>query len=284
MDRMYIRTPQMNGCFCAVSLWLVAGSAGLWLATASAGRADTELSKTLDCSDIQAEAVVDPAKSRDENLARLSEQFFQSVNTIDHCERTPPEDDGAELSQDSNTAQNSEGNATDPSESADASSDADDTSGDSADAASTDTDNADNGADGASGTRQATASSSLTGTNIDTAPAASAAASAASDLVGTTPSPASDPNSAMAGSATPAAATPGGDQPGTSGSAAVSSDAAQPATKLTNGKIPDDIPEADNDSVFEAQIRAAALAEPDPEIQKNLWNEYRRYTGLPEKD
>jgi uncharacterized protein YmfQ (DUF2313 family) len=48
---------------------------------------------------------------------------------------------------------------------------------------------------------------------------------------------------------------------------------------LTNGKIPDD-----NDSVFEAQIRAAAIAETDPDTQKNLWNEYRRYKGLPEKE
>jgi hypothetical protein len=53
---------------------------------------------------------------------------------------------------------------------------------------------------------------------------------------------------------------------------------------LTNGKIPDDIPAGDNDSAFEAQIRAAAMAETDPDIQKNLWNEYRRYKGLPEQE
>lgn len=48
-----------------------------------------------------------------------------------------------------------------------------------------------------------------------------------------------------------------------------------------NGKQPDDIPSADNDSVLEAQIRQAAMNEPDPEIQAKLWNEYRRYKGLP---
>jgi hypothetical protein len=48
-----------------------------------------------------------------------------------------------------------------------------------------------------------------------------------------------------------------------------------------NGAIPDDIPPADNDSVFEAQIRAAAENETDPEVKKNLWNEYRKYKGLP---
>ena len=53
----------------------------------------------------------------------------------------------------------------------------------------------------------------------------------------------------------------------------------EPDQRLTNGKIPDD-----NDSVFEAQIRAAAIAGTDPDTQKNLWNEYRRYKGLPEKE
>lgn len=53
---------------------------------------------------------------------------------------------------------------------------------------------------------------------------------------------------------------------------------------LLNGKLPDDIPSADNDSVLEAQIRKAATNEKDPEIQKKLWNEYRKYKGLPQVD
>ena len=48
-----------------------------------------------------------------------------------------------------------------------------------------------------------------------------------------------------------------------------------------NGNVPDDIPAADNDSVLEAQIRRAAMAETDPEIRAKLWNEYRAYKGLP---
>ena len=51
---------------------------------------------------------------------------------------------------------------------------------------------------------------------------------------------------------------------------------------LQNGKLPEDIPSADNDSVLEAQIRQAAIDEPDPELKKKLWNEYRRYRGLPQ--
>ena len=51
---------------------------------------------------------------------------------------------------------------------------------------------------------------------------------------------------------------------------------------LNNGKLPEDIPPSDNDSVLEAQIRQAAIDEPDPELKKKLWNEYRRYKGLPQ--
>ena len=60
---------------------------------------------------------------------------------------------------------------------------------------------------------------------------------------------------------------------------------------LDNGKLPedippadnDDIPLADNDDIIAKQIRAAALAEPDPLKQAKLWNEYRRYKGISEK-
>ena len=48
-----------------------------------------------------------------------------------------------------------------------------------------------------------------------------------------------------------------------------------------NGKLPEDIPPADNDSALEAQIRKAAIEETDPELKKRLWDEYRRYKGLP---
>ena len=49
----------------------------------------------------------------------------------------------------------------------------------------------------------------------------------------------------------------------------------------TPADIPDDIPEPDNDSVLEAQIRRAAMEETDPKVRAGLWNEYRKYKGLP---
>jgi len=47
------------------------------------------------------------------------------------------------------------------------------------------------------------------------------------------------------------------------------------------GKIPEDIPSPDNDTVLQKQLRRAAMQEPDPVMKQKLWNEYRRYAGLP---
>jgi hypothetical protein len=55
------------------------------------------------------------------------------------------------------------------------------------------------------------------------------------------------------------------------------------AIAKANGKIPDDIPPAKNDDALAAQIRYAAENEPDPEKSRQLWNEYRKYKGLPTK-
>ncbi|OUR75977.1 hypothetical protein A9Q83_16580 [Alphaproteobacteria bacterium 46_93_T64] len=51
----------------------------------------------------------------------------------------------------------------------------------------------------------------------------------------------------------------------------------------SNGKLPEDIPKADNDSVLQAQIRQAAINETDPAKKERLWDEYRKYKGLPLK-
>ncbi|MDQ6971496.1 MAG: hypothetical protein Q9M30_02485 [Mariprofundaceae bacterium] len=48
-----------------------------------------------------------------------------------------------------------------------------------------------------------------------------------------------------------------------------------------SGQTPKDIPPVDNDSVLEEQIRQAAMNETDPVIKARLWNEYRKYKGLP---
>ncbi len=54
------------------------------------------------------------------------------------------------------------------------------------------------------------------------------------------------------------------------------------SVSTANGKLPDDIPSADNDSALAAQIRRAAENESDPKKRKLLWDEYRKYKGLTE--
>ncbi|WP_139134893.1 hypothetical protein [Magnetovibrio blakemorei] len=66
-----------------------------------------------------------------------------------------------------------------------------------------------------------------------------------------------------------------GEAPGTGGKDGPS------GKNLGNGKVPEDIPSANNDSVLEGQIRQAAMNETDPKIKAQLWNEYRKYKGLP---
>jgi len=51
--------------------------------------------------------------------------------------------------------------------------------------------------------------------------------------------------------------------------------------KKSTGKLPEDIPSAQNDDALAAQIRYAAENETDPVKRKQLWNEYRKYKGLP---
>lgn len=50
-----------------------------------------------------------------------------------------------------------------------------------------------------------------------------------------------------------------------------------PVLGSKTGSVPKDIPSADNDSVLQGQIRAAALEETDPEKKKKLWDLYRKY-------
>ena len=277
---------------------------------ASAASANTELSKKIrDCTEIELEAVINQDASREDNLARLSQQFFQSVNTIEHCDREQDNADAASSTDSDSASSNADadrGNvaydgtattdtkaSTDPIRASSAQTttpsnsenptniDADNTAIDSSANSMKATQNISQldtqpisqsgGQSGGQSSGQATrsaitstASGSLVGTNLNqttmTDPAPTFSTPSASNMAGKTPQPTPTKNDT-------------GAQAG----------ATEKDARLTNGKTPDDIPNADNDSVFEAQIRAAAMAETDPDTKRNLWNEYRRYKGLPEQ-
>ena len=244
-----------------LTIWLGLLTTGMGISPALS---NTELSKTHDCTTIELEAVIDQNASREDNLERLSQQFFQSVNRIEHCDH--------ELQTDSNLSSSS--SAADAT--ADASNNAEANASADADTPAQNTASP-GGASTSPTAAQATPSSSLVGTSL-TEDLPNMVAPSASNIAGTTPMADTADMGTMNGTATD----------GDSETAAVTSrpqmQQAEPDQRLTNGKIPDDIPEAGNDSVFEAQIRAAAIAETDPDTQKNLWNEYRRYKGLPEQE
>ena len=54
------------------------------------------------------------------------------------------------------------------------------------------------------------------------------------------------------------------------------------AQAVPNGAIPKDIPSAEYDTAFQAQVRGIAIAETDPVYRNLLWNEYRKSKGLPQ--
>lgn len=89
--------------------------------------------------------------------------------------------------------------------------------------------------------------------------------------------------------ATPAASSASASVSGTETAAEQKESAQQAAAAQqpggdSGGKPPEDIPPADNDDILAAQIRSAAEAESDPETKAALWNEYRKYKGLPTVD
>ncbi len=124
------------------------------------------------------------------------------------------------------------------------------------------------GSEAEGGTVQSVASQSSKGTMTEQKTEAEPVQSVASQSVmGTQPK--KEPESAIEG------------QPEPEGSEKLSSLGSKDASAVGSGKLPEDIPPVDNDSVFEKQIRTAAMAEKDPAIKAKLWNEYRKYKGLP---
>ena len=253
------------------TIWLGLLTTGMGISPALG---NTELSKTHDCTTIELEAVIDQNASREDNLERLSQQFFQSVNRIEHCDREPQTD----------SDQSSSSSAADASADASAGAEAEANASAAPDTPAQNTASP-SGASTSPTAAQATPSSSLVGTSL-AEDLSNMAAPSASNMAGTTPM--ADPADMGSAAGTMTGMMTGTKTDAESETAAVTArpqmQQAEPDQRLTNGKIPDDIPKAGNDSVFEAQIRAAAIAETDPDTQKNLWNEYRRYKGLPEQE
>jgi hypothetical protein len=247
------------------TIWLGLLTTGMEISPALS---NTEQSKAHDCTTIELEAVIDQNASREDNLERLSQQFFQSVNRIEHCDREPQTDNDQSSSSNAADATADASNNTEADASADAGSTAQNTA-------------SPGGASTSPTAAQATPSSSLVGTSF-AKDLPNMVVPSASNMAGTTPM--ADPADMGTAASNMTGTATGAESETAAVTARPQMQQAEPDQRLTNGKIPDDIPNADNDSAFEVQIRAAAMAETDPDTQKNLWNEYRRYKGLPEQE
>ena len=267
------------------TIWLGLLTTGMGISPALG---NTERSKTHDCTTIELEAVIDQDASREDNLERLSQQFFQSVNRVEHCDREPQTDsdqssssNAADASADAGAEANSDASNNGEAE-ANASADADTKAAPDAPAQNA---ASPGGAPTSPTAAQATPSSSLVGTSLaEDLP--NMAAPSASNMAATTlmADPADMGTAADTMTGTMTVTETDAESETEAVTARPQTQQAEPDQRLTNGKIPDDIPEPSNDSIFEAQIRAAAMVETDPDTQKNLWNEYRRYKGLPEQE
>jgi hypothetical protein len=86
-----------------------------------------------------------------------------------------------------------------------------------------------------------------------------------------------------AGSKTPGAAGAGGGSPAPerpgdkAGSPGGPTDGKDPGTAGATAAVPPDVGDGNDDDVVARQIRKAAETEPDPELRKRLWDEYRKY-------
>ncbi len=235
----------------ACLLALASGPAGAQSnpsSNASAGRDAGTLSH--DCTEVTVDYTDDANLTREERIARMDRAFQRSLSRFEECQSERAGSAGGTGSA------GASGSGT-------------------AGSAGSESD----------GAETSTAASDISGPDAPAeVPAPSGTSTAASDVTGDEPT-------------VTAATTPGANAPSSGGKWAPPEDAANPqkieenpageepvreaARTQDNGKVPEDIPPADNDSALEAQIRQAAIEETDPELKKRLWDEYRRYKGLP---
>ena len=206
-----------------------------------------------DCTDVSVDYTDEPGLTREERIARMDRAFQRSLSRFEECQ--------------TDRAANASGGGMSGAETA---------GGEGAGGAESD------------GTETSTAARDISGPDApETAPSQAGQSTAAGDMSGdeptvtaaTQPATGEEPTreDIPGEAAVPVKARDGDVSDDTPGDAPERT----AARTQENGKLPEDIPPADNDSALEVQIRKAAIEETDPELKKRLWDEYRRYKGLP---
>ncbi|MDA0786755.1 MAG: hypothetical protein O3B37_10755 [Proteobacteria bacterium] len=252
---------------CLLALAVALGGGAAWAqSSASSGPAGpaTRDAGTLshDCTEVTVDYADEPGLTREERIARMDRAFQRSLSRFEECQ-----------SQRAGTGGGTGAGGTGAGGG---------TGGGDGELRGTEAAGKDAAGSESDGGETSTAASDISGPDAPLeAPSQEGSPTAASDVTGDAPTvttastTSSDPNGKWTRPDDPARDTaiedrPSGDEP-----------VREAARTQGGGKVPEDIPPADNDSALEAQIRQAAIEETDPELKKRLWDEYRRYKGLP---
>ena len=250
----------------ALACLLVVVASPAWAQSgASSNASATRDAGTLshDCTEVTVDYTDDANLTREERIARMDRAFQRSLSRFEECQSeragTGGGTGGGQGSGAGGGAGDGELSGTEGSGTAGSESDGAETS-----TAASDISGPDAPVDAPSSSGASTATSDVTGDEPAVTASTSSSTSSTSNPDGKWTRP-DDVESAESQEEFPA-----GDEP------------KREATRTQGGgKVPEDIPPADNDSALEAQIRQAAIEETDPELKKRLWDEYRRYKGLP---
>ena len=213
--------------------------------------AQDPIGDAIDCTDIRINYIDDPNLTKEERLILMEKALMESINKFDYCQKQKALKSAAEISSTDGGGTGLQGSEGDGNMEQETAGKADDAGGAFSDG------------------MESAASSSMSGTEPAPSetgiPEETAADALAEKSVGTQKD-FSDKNVRSG-----VAAKHGNDVKSNSGAAG------------NNGKTPEDIPDTENDDALAAQIRYAAENEKNPEKRKQLWNEYRKYKGLPTK-
>ncbi|MCG8685096.1 MAG: hypothetical protein MI892_09495 [Desulfobacterales bacterium] len=201
---------------------------------------------TIDCTDIRIDYIDDPNLTKEERLILMEKALMDSINKFDYCQK-----------------QRAMKSATDTSNNDGSSSSIQGTDGD-GNMEQGDAGETENEGGTFSGGMESAASSSMSGT--EPAPSETELSEVVSED--------SQPQTSVE------AQEMSGSEMKEKPKDRVKSNS---GVSMSNGQTPEDIPDAKNDDALAAQIRYAAENETDPEKRKQLWNEYRKYKGLPKK-
>jgi len=205
--------------------------------------ADEALGSAIDCTDMKINYIDRPDMTNSERLEAMDRAFFESVNRFEFCNLSSQSSSSSESVSSANQAPNS------GSEAAITGSEAAITG---SEAAITGSEAAMGGTEISEADLDSVADSLMTGTEVES----------------TLPSSDTHEDSGMPE-----------DPYENAGDEAV----AIYGSSGASGALPEDIPDANNDDVVAAQIRLAAEIEKDSVKKEKLWNEYRKYKGLPVK-